>query len=274
MKQIFIKRFILLAIIIFIIFILWESISFQFEFNERDEDLQNYSSSQLIEMKNSINKSLLSPASLKFRFMIGIGFFVPIIVIITGYNYEKIKENFLKFNIGKNNKYKKNLNKNKILLSLIPVISVIIVYGILIIIGIISNGPNNFNIDSENLINNNSILKTIFKGEMGYAIFVILFVSIGTFINSIFAFSLIDKLGYIKGVLAYLIILWVISISLFNILANLDKDIRIMLRNFVPIQTLMGISETSSTLISVMKSYTTLLVSTILLNIFNKIEVK
>ena len=129
MKKLSTKKFVFIIVIIFILFIfqgVWNFIDFDRQASS--EDMRSMGIERINEIKSHIIKNSFSPGIVKFNFMSGIGVFVPILIIIIGYDYNKIKNNHIKFNIGKNDKYFKELNKEKIQLALFNVGILVFIY--------------------------------------------------------------------------------------------------------------------------------------------------
>ena len=93
MKKLSTKKFVFIIVIIFILFIfqgVWNFIDFNRQASS--EDMRSMGIERINEIKSHIIKNSFSPGIVKFNFMSGIGVFVPILIIIIGYDYK----NFLK----------------------------------------------------------------------------------------------------------------------------------------------------------------------------------
>ena len=159
MKKLSTKKFVFIIVIIFILFIfqgVWNFIDFDRQASS--EDMRSMGIERINEIKSHIIKNSFSPGIVKFNFMSGIGVFVPILIIIIGYDYNKIKNNHIKFNIGKNDKYFKELNKEKIQLALFNVGILVFIYLFIFIISLIFGEIGTNTIYGKNLINSKSIL--------------------------------------------------------------------------------------------------------------------
>ena len=277
MKKLSTKKFVFIIVIIFILFIfqgVWNFIDFDRQASS--EDMRSMGIERINEIKNHIIKNSFSPGIVKFNFMSGIGVFVPILIIIIGYDYNKIKNNHIKFNIGKNDKYFKELNKEKIQLALFNVGILVFIYIFIFIISLIFGEIGTNTIYGKNLINSTSILYYMCANEIGYAIFTISTVSIATFISSLLTFYLIDYFGFIKSAIIYLAYMWVGTVIIYNIINTLFIEYDIIaqiLKNLAPMHSFMGITETSSSVITVLCSYISIIWPIIFLKLTRKYEV-
>ena len=88
MKKLSTKKFVFIIVIIFILFIfqgVWNFIDFNRQASS--EDMRSMGIERINEIKSHIIKNSFSPGIVKFNFMSGIGVFVPILIIIIGYDY-------------------------------------------------------------------------------------------------------------------------------------------------------------------------------------------
>ena len=129
--------------------------------------------------------------------------YIPILLAIITYEYYQLKNKLIKFNIGKNDKYNKELNNTKFKLSLIATINIICIFILTLSISFIFGGFKNIdNLYRNNaLFDENSILRGLFGSNIGILMFGIIRIAISIFLASILALDVVEKIGYVKGIL-------------------------------------------------------------------------
>lgn len=223
-----------------IILIYWDAITtyFTFDVNAPDLTINGY------EAKNSFINSILSYDISLFNFSFYQSFIFPIIIVVMAYDYYNIKNRMVKYNIGKNKLYSKELFTLKLVCALMPVVIFLLVYLIIILVSIFLSSFSYTNLESE--FSKYSILNKIIVNPILYAIFYGFIKSIAIFINGIFAFYLVDvRKSFIKGSLAFIIFLCVISPILYCFLPF----------QFVPMTSLMITSYSNLNIIKIFSPY-------------------
>ena len=192
--------------------------------------------------------------------------YIPILLAIITYEYYQLKNKLIKFNIGKNDKYNKELNNTKFKLAVIATINIIGIFILSLLISYIFGGFNNIeNLYRNNaLFDENSVLRGLFGSDIGILIFGIIRIAISTFLASILSLDIVEKIGYVKGILifwAYLII-----VSIYGI-----KDAPKFL---APLESIILIGKNQNlTILDILKNYIIYILPIFFIRIFLKNEV-
>lgn len=259
MKKLSKKKFIVLASLLFVFAIFNEVIKTWLFFDISEPDIGGIQKG--LEMKRMIIASELSTSIVNFNYMFYVSFFAPILILIISYDYNAIKNNLLKFNIGKNNDYRKNLINLKLKMASLSFFVIIISFILSMVISLLFGEQTP--VYSEGVFNSGSILNNLFAGEIPFLTFSILTVAIATFVNSIFTFLLIDYKGYIVGALSFLGFIWIGSMILYFILPYY----------FVPMSAIMITSYGYLTVFKLFAPYTLILLISLFILFTNKYEV-
>lgn len=224
-----------------IICVYWDVITTFFTFDINAPDLANVNGD---EIKQHVINSMLSYDVSLFNFSFYQSFALPIIILITVYNYYNIKNRMVKYNIGKNKLYSGELLILKSTCALIPVVIFLLVYLTVILVSAFSSGFSYSNLETD--FSNDSILSKIIINPVLYAIFYGFIKSISIFINGIFACYLVDVMkSFIKGALFFVLFLWVLSPILYYFLPF----------EFVPMTSLMITSYSNLNIIQIFSPY-------------------
>lgn len=236
------KKTIILFLLVFLSFIYWNTIKIYFTFDTTASDLAEfggeYVKSQLLSTSISYDNALF-----EYNFYQSFGF--PILISFTGYSYALLKSNYLKFYIGKNNLYAKNLLKLKIYSSLTVVLFFSMIYIIIIFIAVFGGVFHSKIL--ENDFARDSFL-TIFSSSIGsYAIFYWLVKMIALVLNSMLVYYCIDYFKrFSRGILTYLGFLWILSPLMYMFVNN---------QYIVPMTSLMVTSYTELTVPQIILTY-------------------
>lgn len=190
--------------------------------------------------------------------------YIPILLAIITYEYYQLKNKLIKFNIGKNDKYNKELNNTKFKLAVIATINIIGIFIFSLCISFIFGGFNNI----ENLYRNNAlfdekgILRSLFGSNIGILIFGIIRTAISTFLASILSLDIVEKIGYVKGILIFWAYLIIISITIYGI------------KDAPPLESIILIGKNQNlTIIDILKNYIIYILPIFFIRIFSKNEV-
>ena len=194
--------------------------------------------------------------------------YIPILLAIITYEYYQIKNKLIKFNIGKNDKYNKELNNTKFKLAVIATINIIGIFIFSLCISFIFGGFNNIdNLYKNNaLFDENSVLRGLFGSDIGILMFGIIRTAISTFLATILSLDIVEKIGYVKGILIFWAYLIIISITIYGI-----KDVPKFL---APLESIILIGKNQNlTIIDILKNYIIYLLPIFFIRIFLKNEV-
>ena len=194
--------------------------------------------------------------------------YIPILLAIITYEYYQIKNKLIKFNIGKNDNYNKELNNTKFKLAVIATINIVGIFMFSLCISFIFGGFNNIdNLYKNNvLFDENSILRSLFGSNIGILIFGIIRTAISTFLASILSLEVVEKIGYVKGILIFWAYLIIISITIYGI-----KDAPKFL---APLESIILIGKNQNlTIIDILKNYIIYILPIFFIRSFSKNEV-
>lgn len=194
--------------------------------------------------------------------------YIPILLAIITYEYYQLKNKLIKFNIGKNDKYNKELNNTKFKLAVIATINIIGIFIFSLCISFIFGGFNNIdNLYKNNaLFDENSVLRGLFGSDIGILMFGIIRTAISTFLATILSLDIVEKIGYVKGILIFWAYLIIISITIYGI-----KDVPKFL---APLESIILIGKNQNlTIIDILKNYIIYLLPIFFIRIFLKNEV-
>lgn len=271
MRKLSKKKWLIVIVIFTVLLILKDPIYDYLTFEQDIDDLAHFGIEKIQEIKNGIIKSGFSMGTLKFKLTSVLGFVIPIIYIVLGYDYNNIKNKLLKYNIGKNNDYNKKIIKEKIKLSLIGTFVVSLIYLILMVVGyFLGGGIIEGDIYIEGYLSKNSILHIIFGKDILYAVFVGIHIMIGTFLNGIFVFCIIDKFNFIKGNLLYLAYMWIGTMVLYHFISFIP----FLPRGIVPMESIVGHCNKNLNFIKWILSFLGIVIPTVIIKVFSKIEVE
>ena len=194
--------------------------------------------------------------------------YIPILLAIITYEYYQLKNKLIKFNIGKNDKYNKELNNTKFKLAVIATINIIGIFIFSLCISFIFGGFNNIdNLYKNNaLFDENSVLRGLFGSDIGILMFGKIRTAISTFLATILSLDIVEKIGYVKGILIFWAYLIIISITIYGI-----KDVPKFL---APLESIILIGKNQNlTIIDILKNYIIYLLPIFFIRIFLKNEV-
>lgn len=252
------KKYIFIVFLAILTLVFYDVINQILFFNMNDSDLKGL---DVALIKNKIIANNLSFINLKSRLLFFTSFLLPIAMVIAGYDYSKIRSNYVKYNIGKNNDYFKILRKEKLKSALMIVSGTAIVYLIVTMLALTIG--DNKEIYYEELFIKSDILNKIFASDMGYIIFTGLTVVAFSFIFSSFIMFLIDYFKFIRGSLIFMSLIWIGAIVLYRFIPYY----------YVPMTSLMTTAYFKITLFKVIAPYSLLFIIYMVMRFSMKYEV-
>ena len=262
------KKWIVIISICFILFLLGDGIFEMLTFSSVQEDLVGKSIEKINEVRSKVIAASFDIGVIFPKFIQFVIIYIPILLAIITYEYYQLKNKLIKFNIGKNDNYNKELNNTKFKLAVIATINIIGIFILSLLISYIFGGFNNI----DNLYRNNvlfdekSILKSLFGSNVGILIFGIIRIAISTFLASILSLDIVEKIGYVKGILIFWAYLIIVSITIYGI-----KDAPKFL---APLESIILIGKNQNlTILDILKNYIIYILPIFFIRIFLKNEV-
>ena len=162
------KKWIVIISICFILFLLGDGIFEMLTFSSVQEDLVGKSIEEINEVRSKVIAASFDIGVIFSKFIQFVIIYILILLAIITYEYYQLKNKLIKFNIGKNDNYNKELNNTKFKLAVIATINIIGIFILSLLISYIFGGFNNI----ENLYRNNalfdekSILNSLFVSNI------------------------------------------------------------------------------------------------------------
>lgn len=169
------------------------------------EPAEGKTKQELIELRKDITNQNLrytlnfsNYLSLKYRISIVFGIFLASIFL-------DFRDRLLKYNIGRNNKYERDIKKIKLVLSSISSIFSLIIMSILFIIGLVAKEYDEVLL----FFDKSSILFNIIVGnKLLGVILTSIIVMIFEFLNTYLILTIIDSFNLIKGIFIIIFMFW------------------------------------------------------------------
>ena len=262
------KKWIVIISICFILFLLGDGIFEMLTFSSLQEDLVGKSLEKINEIRSNVIAASFDISVIFSKFIQFVIIYIPILLAIITYEYYQLKNKLIKFNIGKNDNYNKELNNTKFKLAVIATINIVGIFIFSLCISFIFGGFKNIdNLYKNNaLFDENSILRSLFGSNIGILIFGIIRTAIITFLASILALDVVEKIGYVKGILIFWAYLIILSITIYGI-----KDAP---RFLAPLESIILIGKNQNlTIIDIFKNYIIYILPIFFIRIFSKNEV-
>ena len=215
------------------------------------------------------NRMLLSDLKLQvsmFQLSFYKAFIFPLIIAFVANAYAKLKDNFVKLNIGKNSLYNHELLKLKLELALVPTLIYSFAFLAIIFVAILM-GDAEFVLDSDiNLLfAESSILHSICTNTIIYLVCHYLLTVAAIYINALFCFKLVDVFkNPLRVSIIYLVFIWILSIIMYNVIGLVIDDVRFI----TPLSTMMLTSYGWITIPKIIMSYGLYILFYILMKVY------
>lgn len=227
MKMLRFKKIYIFLFFIYLILQFKDTLSLLFFFDTGAADIQSL---QPLVIKKYLVMDSLKIESLLFECSFYSSFLLPIMITVLGYDYLSLKENYLKYYIGRAEGYRYQLENLRVKLSFIPIT---IFFMILLIIFSTSFFSGQLDAQFLSSFANRSFLNPIFSSLMSYIFFYLAMISIAILVNARLYFKLLDYCrNFMKGAIFYLAFIWLLSSVLYHVLPYY----------FVPMNTIMFLS--------------------------------
>ena len=212
------KLFFILAALIFLFSIYREIIVNYLKFDVNAEDLMLRGIDGYA-LRRELLISGLNLENAMFNFNTEKIIFFPILILLCLKDYTDISKCFVKWNIGKNNKYFKELFKCKLELGIMPVLAYlfcVIVAGVIAFcVGGLKIGTNYF---GDFLISESFGASLFNNSALAYGLLRVIINALMIYINAYFAMSIYDFMhNYLRSGLLYLAFIIMLSVLLYDL---------------------------------------------------------
>ena len=156
----------------------------------------------------------------------------PISVIFVGFLYLNKKHNLIKYNIGRNDKYEKELWKDRLKFAIVPVLHYVIVLTIMVVLAL-STGNN---IDYKFFwgIKEGSFLYGIKDNQLLLFGFEQVITMFGTYVLSVMGILCLEALGKLRGTILFFVLMWIAHIIVRDLILYTILGVRFHILSYMP----------------------------------------
>ena len=156
----------------------------------------------------------------------------PISVIFVGFLYLNKKHNFIKYNIGRNNKYEKELWKDRLKFAIVPVLHYVIVLMIMVVLAFSTGNNIDYKFFWE--IKEGSFLYGIKDNQLLLFGFEQVITMFGTYILSVMGILCLEALGKLRGTILFFVLMWIAHIIVRDLILYTIFGVRFNILSYMP----------------------------------------
>ena len=134
----------------------------------------------------------------------------PISVVFVSFLYLNKKHNLIKYNIGRNNKYEKELWKDRLKFAIVPVLHYVIVLTIMVVLALSTGNNIDYKFFWE--IKEGSFLYGIKDNQLLLFGFEQVITMFGTYILSVMGILCLEAFGKLRGTILFFVLMWIAHI--------------------------------------------------------------
>ena len=156
----------------------------------------------------------------------------PISVIFVGFLYLNKKHNLIKYNIGRNDKYEKELWKDRLKFAIVPVLHYVIVLIIMVVLALSTGNNIDYKFFWE--IKEGSFLYGIKDNQLllfGLEQVITMF---GTYILSVMGILCLEALGKLRGTILFFVLMWIAHIIVRDLILYTILGVRLNILSYMP----------------------------------------
>ena len=156
----------------------------------------------------------------------------PISVIFMSFIYLNKKHNIIKYNIGRNNKYEKELWKERLKFAFVPVLHYIIILIIMVVLAISTGNNLDYKFFLE--IKEGSFLYGIKDNQLLLFGFEQIITMFGTYILSVMGILCLEAFGKLRGTILFFVLMWIAHIIVRDLILYTILGVRLDILSYMP----------------------------------------
>ena len=156
----------------------------------------------------------------------------PISVVFVSFLYLNKKHNLIKYNIGRNNKYEKELWKDRLKFAIVPVLHYVIVLTIMVVLALSTGNNIDYKFFWE--IKEGSFLYGIKDNQLLLFGFEQVITMFGTYILSVMGILCLESLGKLRGTILFFVLMWIAHIVVRDLILYTILGVRLDILSYMP----------------------------------------
>ena len=156
----------------------------------------------------------------------------PISVIFVSFLYLNKKHNLIKYNIGRNNKYEKELWKDRLKFAIVPVLHYVIVLTIMVVLALSTGNNIDYKFFWE--IKEGSFLYGIKDNQLLLFGFEQVITMFGTYILSVMGILCLEAFGKLRGTILFFVLMWIAHIIVRDLILYTILGVRLNILSYMP----------------------------------------
>ena len=156
----------------------------------------------------------------------------PISVVFVSFLYLNKKHNLIKYNIGRNNKYEKELWKDRLKFAIVPVLHYVIVLTIMVVLALSTGNNIDYKFFWE--IKEGSFLYGIKDNQLLLFGFEQVITMFGTYVLSVMGILCLEALGKLRGTILFFVLMWIAHIIVRDLILYTILGVRLDILSYMP----------------------------------------
>ena len=156
----------------------------------------------------------------------------PISVVFVSFLYLNKKHNLIKYNIGRNNKYKKELWKDRLKFAIVPVLHYVIVLTIMVVLALSTGNNIDYKFFWE--IKEGSFLYGIKDNQLLLFGFEQVITMFGTYVLSVMGILCLEAFGKLRGTILFFVLMWIAHIIVRDLILYTILGVRFHILSYMP----------------------------------------
>ena len=156
----------------------------------------------------------------------------PISVVFVSFLYLNKKHNLIKHNIGRNNKYEKELWKDRLKFAIVPVIQYVIILVIMVVLALSTGNNIDYKFFWE--IKEGSFLYGIKDNQLLLFGFEQVITMFGTYVLSVMGILCLEALGKLRGTILFFVLMWIAHIIVRDLILYTILGVRLNILSYMP----------------------------------------
>ena len=156
----------------------------------------------------------------------------PISVVFVSFLYLNKKHNLIKYNIGRNNKYEKELWKDRLKFAIVPVLHYVIVLTIMVVLALSTGNNIDYKFFWE--IKEGSFLYEIKDNQLLLFGFEQVITMFGTYILSVMGILCLEAFGKLRGTILFFVLMWIAHIIVRDLILYTILGVRLDILSYMP----------------------------------------